>query len=347
METWEIDINLHDCLSLGEVEIGFSNFSSLDSTCREISKFEQHENYEEVHRLPVLLRLLQACQPLAAIPNFIGYERDESSDGAPGVPDKLISEVVELLEDRAATYSSAESVQVVASNLAPAAARYFSRIPPLGVDKSSFIRRNQNWNDFTSLEPLYNTSELEVVLAEANSDHPLASNKINDIKVGKGKKRKRTLHPDTDVYNKDDSEGSANEMDIVGDRSETLLEKQTQENSEDSQQFAVVKSMRDLILSIVLSLKQSSATSEVASGNGIEDEGEAITVVNCSTNKSLYFSIQESILGESARLSKQNQTSFCDLPATLASILHCLPCIRHRHVSVSIQHLALYELEQS
>ena len=94
--------NLHDYLALGQVEAGLQ---------------QSNPDEEEIARLPLFLRLLTQARPLSSVP----------FRNKPPHADQLIDEAVARLEDRAAMYSSAETVQTVACHLAPAVCRKFLR----------------------------------------------------------------------------------------------------------------------------------------------------------------------------------------------------------------------------
>jgi hypothetical protein len=90
-------LSLHDSVALGEVELGLS----ATGPCK-----------EEVQRLPILLRLLSRARPPTST-------KDSGED------DQVIQQAVNLLEDRAAIYSEAEGMEVVACHLAPFCCRRF------------------------------------------------------------------------------------------------------------------------------------------------------------------------------------------------------------------------------
>ena len=122
-------LSLHDALALGEVELGLTTVAESDE-----------RQLEEIHRLPVLLRLLSASRPLSSVPSFWDDEEKEKSNinGDSGdepntaTPiDELANQVVARLEDVAATYNVAEGVDVVACHLAPSICRNLSKIAPL------------------------------------------------------------------------------------------------------------------------------------------------------------------------------------------------------------------------
>ena len=122
-------LSLHDSLALGEVELGLTTVAET-----------AERQLEEIHRLPVLLRLLSASRPLSSVPSFWDDGEKEKSnisgesgdEPTPDTPiDELANQVVARLEDVSATYNVAEGVDVVACHLAPSICRNLSKIPPL------------------------------------------------------------------------------------------------------------------------------------------------------------------------------------------------------------------------
>jgi hypothetical protein len=103
-------LSLHDCLSLGQVELGLGSNSNSTAPCA-----------DELHRLPTLLRLLAAARPYAQQQQLLDNDDDDNDD------DDWISRTVRRLEEVGATYSAAEQVEVVACHLAPALCRTMSR----------------------------------------------------------------------------------------------------------------------------------------------------------------------------------------------------------------------------
>ena len=100
-------LSLHDCLALGEIELGLANQ-------RQPSQANDHlRATQEIQRLPYILRLLSSTRPLASISMMDWLEKNSSSDdndNHPSDKDALVDTVVDGLEDVAATYSIAEAV---------------------------------------------------------------------------------------------------------------------------------------------------------------------------------------------------------------------------------------------
>lgn len=127
-------LSLHDSLALGEVELGLLSKKHQTQT-------SSSTDLEEIHRLPVLLRLLSSARPLSSIPTFPGgtteqeegvsQARSETEGTNENNDDPITNQVVTKLEDVAATYSVAEGVDVVACHLAPTICRKLSRLTPI------------------------------------------------------------------------------------------------------------------------------------------------------------------------------------------------------------------------
>jgi hypothetical protein len=129
--------SLHDCLALGQVELGLANSTTTPTT--------NNSSNDEVHRLPLLLRWLHQARPWTRVPELIGLEEKQDTTAAITTldieapqqhgetrnEDAVLEEAVARMEDRAALYSVAEGVQLVACHLAPAACLRASRLPPL------------------------------------------------------------------------------------------------------------------------------------------------------------------------------------------------------------------------
>ena len=108
---------------------------------------------EELQRLPILLRLLSSARPLSSVPKIAAVvkkgtatimeqddeqqdeddeqQKQETNNTNEDTEDALIQRVVDRLEDRAAIYSAAEGVEVMACHLAPFLCKRLSKLPPL------------------------------------------------------------------------------------------------------------------------------------------------------------------------------------------------------------------------
>ena len=124
---------------------------------------QQHKHKQqqaEVERLPLLLRVLSKCRPLAAHDNTVSLtksfqqqhgttidekkikrnskkdedenddDNDNDNDDDNDVVDEVLEAAIRRLEDRAAVYSVSEGVEVVACHLSPFVCRKISKLPP-------------------------------------------------------------------------------------------------------------------------------------------------------------------------------------------------------------------------
>lgn len=173
-------VSLHDAIALGQYEAT----TTADT------------NLAEVHRLPVLLRLLSASRPLASLPDLkeIVSEDQEPSDTAPA--DEWLDDVVQRLEDRAALYSAAGEVEVLAGHLAPHVCRAWSRIPPLSCTQDS------------TGTPVFDTTDL-VQAADATSRR----RKLSEVSLGASSDEGNVLddYNRTGDYGEDEGEATLNE----------------------------------------------------------------------------------------------------------------------------------------
>jgi hypothetical protein len=116
-------IFLHDWLAIGEIDQALSE--------------DQRNPNEEIHRLPLFLRLLSAAQPLAAIPVLLPNREGSNKDVIS--TDPLLNSVVSKLEDVAATYSEAEGIDVLMAHHAPTVSRKLSKLPPLKRKRGEWL----------------------------------------------------------------------------------------------------------------------------------------------------------------------------------------------------------------
>jgi hypothetical protein len=119
--------SLHDWLALGDLEV------ALDPEKRNKEVLDHHN--DEIRRLPLLLRILSASQPLSSIPSIT-----QVSKSLEDTIDPLVDDVVSRIEDVAATYSEAEGVDALTSYHASSICRKISRLSPLKREK-----RKRQW----------------------------------------------------------------------------------------------------------------------------------------------------------------------------------------------------------
>lgn len=298
-------LSLHDALALGEIEAGL------------IAEKQARAEMEEIHRLPVLLRLLSSSRPLSSVPSFPpnSGNTEEPGDQETSI-DELADTVVSRLEDVAATYSCAESIDVLTNYLAPSLCKQLSKLPPL--------KRKRGQNDIE-----WETSDLVVVGAMRRS----------------GFKRRRvsetqSLRDQTDSADElnqereDLSEAgvgmSSDEEQLPGNSnhgvSRRSLETHVGAGSEDSQEVMVSKTLSDLSALVVASLEPIRTDTDADGG---------------LRNGNLSLSVDDSALSEPERNAmavdgvSDIMVTGSDLGSTVASLMHYATVLRHRHVAVS------------
>jgi hypothetical protein len=295
-------LSLHDSISLGEVEQGLSTGPTPLA--------------EEMHRLPTLLRLLSSARSLANIPKFdlekLEKEKadKEQDDDAADDADELMDEAVRRLEDRAAIYSVAEGVEVVSCHLAPVMCRTISRLRPLKKDSKSRF---------------YETEQLLLASCAVAQAPPLPSKrrKLDGVAAE---------DDDDDLHHQSEDEMSEDDADLANDdtkkRRRGSMDHPTLSSlhhSEDSQEANISRILTELTSLVVQSLKIPKEE---------EEEGARCATVDWS------ISMEDSILAE-ARQSKALLDNVggamvgSDLGATVVSLLHHTPVLRHDHVAVS------------
>jgi len=149
----DLSISLHDCISIGEIELGLERCRTFQTIHDDSLRQEEYSrSVEEVCRLPYLLRILSSTRPLASITPFVApnsklkgentvQESGDTEDENSSNNDDCLDRIVDHLEVVAATYSVAEDIDVVTNYLAPYVARNLSRLPQLyktRVDEESY-----------------------------------------------------------------------------------------------------------------------------------------------------------------------------------------------------------------
>jgi hypothetical protein len=238
--------NLHDCLALGALEYGLpyrkiltveadsasstvnsSQSTQVDSSLKKISVVAEDKNVvhteklSEIHRLPLLLRILSQSRPLSSIPSFgvvLPLQKDDTPELelTPTSDDPLLDDIVARLEDRAAIYAAAERVQMVSCHIAPAACRRLSKLPPLS-------RRKSRPHATPSESSSYDTTQLEVVTQDL----------LHSSDSGSKKQRRLSLTKQTSADTQGDFEEQDSEGDEDGDDDDILRGRRT-ENFDDS-----------------------------------------------------------------------------------------------------------------
>jgi hypothetical protein len=365
-------LGLHDFISLGEVELGLPPFSKFNlegtASINEVETISLQvpvtNKEDEIYRLPFLLRILQLSRPLSAIPVFIDDEKPDNIDSEHGCDNKdrendlkgqssvhttridpIICDAVNRIEDRAAAYSTAEGVEVVSCYLAPTVTRYISRVPTLVPIKKMDVQHDKFKHHEEYLEKRFDTAQLQISLEKTTSSGIRRNGNGSCHSVYKGKKRSRLSNIGNDDENEHDnainaSDSSGDEMKNDSKRGSGRQENEIDDNnkntaSKDSQEFAVFRTVQELVRLTIQSLNQSPSSTGLSSATMDDDADSPVTLGN-SSNRALCISMQDSILSESARTKQQQtQSGICDLPATLASLMHYVPCLSCRHVAVS------------
>jgi hypothetical protein len=325
-------LSLHDSISLGEVELGLS--------C------EHRPSDEEVRRLPLLLRLLSSSRPLSSIPTFplppLNADEDDENDdvlSSKSDTDDVIQQAVNRLEDRAALYSAAEGVEVVACHLAPYVCRKISRLAPLQRTKVKGGKGVKTGAGEFGTEELARLAANPVLASTSRS--PSTS------------KRQKVSSEASDDLQTDDLDEDEDMADVSGDATATATQNANNKrhrasaahesvlaagNSEDSQEATVTKTLSELALLVVQSL-QSTATPRKEDNDGGEGEEKS----------SLSLTIEDSILAEPRQGQGSGSASAAsigsvgggamvasDLGSMVVSLMHHAPVLRHRHVAVSL-----------
>jgi hypothetical protein len=301
-------LSLHDSLSLGEVELGLSS--------------EHRPSEEEVRRLPLLLRLLSSSRPLSCIPSFPLLPEPDAEENDEASSDAIIQQAVNRLEDRAALYSAAEGVEVVACHLAPYVCRKISRLMPL--QKSAAGEFATEDLSFVAANPVLSSrSKRQKTSSETPQNHRVASgdgNRSDDLQTDV------LLDEDEDEDMVDASVDAAatsatniNKRRLTSERESVL----GAGNAEDSQEATVTKTLSELALLVVQSLQTTPRK---------EDDGEG-------EHSSLSLTIEDSILAEARQGSADigsvgGAVVASDLGSMVASLMHHAPVLRHQHVAV-------------
>jgi hypothetical protein len=332
-------LSLHDSISLGEVELGLS--------C------EHRPSEEEVRRLPLLLRLLSSSRPLSSIPTFPLPPLDEEDENdellsSKSDTDVIIQQAVNRLEDRAALYSAAEGVEVVACHLAPYVCRKISRLAPLQRTK---VKGGSTSGSGKTGGGEFGTEELARLAA-----NPVLASTSRSSSASTSKRQKVSSEASDDLQT-DDLDEDEDMADVSGDATATATQNANNKrrrassavhesvlaagNSEDSQEATVIKTLSELALLVVQAL-QSTATPRKEDNDG-GGEGEE--------KSSLSLTIEDSILAEPRQGQGSGSASAAsmgsvgggamvasDLGSMVVSLMHHAPVLRHRHVAVSLLH---------
>lgn len=210
-------LSLHDCLSLGEINLGLEKrYEVNDTTDNNNDEQQQKKQYlrsvEEIRRLPYLLRILSRTRPLASIQSFTTMKKSNSKidgDNDDDVKnsnennnkDDDVDRLVDRLEDVTATYSVAEGIDVTTNHLAPSVAKTLSRLHPLvwkrnNNSTSSSCNTNNNEDGYAYViddefaRGYWDTEDLASVARDPISKRRRRSKNSSNkkIKLGHGRK---------------------------------------------------------------------------------------------------------------------------------------------------------------
>jgi hypothetical protein len=309
---------LHDCLSLGEVELGLLR--------QENGTTVTHQAVEEIQRLPLFLRVLSLTRPLASI-SILEDDDDNDDDDSNKKKeggDPLVNRAVERLEHVAATYSVAEGVDVVTCHLAPSVSRKLSKLPPL-------VTKAGDWDTKALAAVARNPRSSKRKRSSSNTKN-LSSNSNSSEQQPQSER------------GADGIGGSSDEDDNDGEEDEEEMEHQSLPNTpankkqkkgfvrrdsmefaaEDSQEATVTKTLSELTSLVVTSLEP------ISDDQDTEEEEQK--------GKTISLTMDDSILSESSGYAAQGAGGAMegsDLGSTVAAIMHHAPVLRSKHVAVS------------
>jgi hypothetical protein len=286
-----LSLSLHDCLSLGEIELGLERRQSVrpnhkddtDEKKADIYLSWRKEEYlrsvEEVRRLPYLLQLLSSTRPLASVQSFVASKSKSGGDSGKQISvgaadtsssdddDDYLDRIVDRLEDVAATYSVAGGIDVVTNHLAPSVAKNLSRLPPLlktRIDPNDDDKNAKNNKDYSwGTEGLVAVARDPIAKRKRLKKDPLSgSNK-------KTKQEKDGVNPETpnSANGMEDVLGTTSDEDEIIVAMDIELDETTEDRrasftrrdsmlvaAEDSQESTVIKTLSELASLVVTSL---------------------------------------------------------------------------------------------
>ncbi|KAG7348251.1 hypothetical protein IV203_016956 [Nitzschia inconspicua] len=321
--TSRLNLCLHDYLALGEIEAGLKKKPGKEEKMGEALKEASIHNHQEavleIQRLPYMLRLLSNTRPLASISTGIFKDVDNTQDNE---CDALVDNVVDRLEDVAATYSVVEGVDVMTNHLARLVTKQISRLKPLSkrlvtVDGERVVE----WDT--------------AMLAEAARDPMLTSSKRKRESTGAGDVHEDAAasltSPESDVEILGETEEDAS---IPLKKRKSVHRKHSMEvASEDSQEATFVKTLTELVSLVVASLSHNGthASSQDPDDDQNTSEGKQET--------SFSLKVDDSILSEAGRGADEETGGAMegsDLGSTVADIMHYAPVLRSNHLASAL-----------
>ncbi|KAL3939161.1 MAG: hypothetical protein SGBAC_006069 [Bacillariaceae sp.] len=309
-------LSLHDCLALGEIELGLSQSQNDNGDDNMVSRRKQ-----EIQRLPLFLRILSVARPLTAVPTFDdGKTESKISEEKEKHGDQLVHRTVERLEDAAAKYSMAEEVDVVTSYLAPTMSRKISQLPPLQKTK----------------EGKWDTKDLAAVARNPRSSKRKRRTVLSEGGEGDDDQDDYGIHESS--ADEEDEDAAADGSDH-GDKKKGTAKKQRTSTmeprdseiaaAEDTHESTFVKTLSELASLVVAALAPLEESSH--SGGGERTE----TTEGRSTKGSLSLTVDDSILNESTSGSGGAMEG-SDLGATVAAIMCNASVLQSRHVAYAL-----------
>ena len=356
-------LNLHDCAALGEYELGLtpplpSNDEAVVSSIVAATAFDETS---VVHRLPLLLRLLDQSRPLASIPRLQllgGNNNNDDVDNGPPPAEHNTTEVdcilqgtVDRLEDRIANCAAAEGVEVVTCRLAPMAGRRF-RLHGHTPDDDNDDDIGGNDNEANTI-PRHKKKKRRN--EKGSEDSPAVVGPSNDWSGD-----------DVEDEEVEDEEGGDNtdeaERSSVANRKKKRppVRRRTTTTAAavaegDSQEATVARTLSELVrlvdqwrhdqaaaAAVMASTPQFQRHRRSLPHDGPPDNaGRGGTGNEFSRRHSAYLgiSLEDSILAEERSGTSGSATApvtACDLPATVASLMFHLPMVRHRDVAAAL-----------
>jgi len=295
--------SIHDWLALGELEVALAphNLQSKDDS--------DARRRKEIRRLPLLLRMLSASQPLSSIPS-ISSSRDSVRE-AGNTADPLVDQVTSRLENVAATHGVAEGVDALVSYHAPSISRKMSRLPPLKKNK-----RTLEWD----------IQNLKVVAASPLGPPRKKRRMLDGLVASPGEEAQAN---DADTISEDDDDAMSVDEGYEGSAPLDSAVPNNPGGGEadavalDSQEAMTTKSLTEIAKLVAASLEPLTDIKD--------DEDRPSSLLLPVTTDAL---LSEPASDLDAKGSG-GAVGGCDLGATVSALMHHTPVLRHRHVAVS------------
>ncbi|KAL3924619.1 MAG: hypothetical protein SGILL_000933 [Bacillariaceae sp.] len=367
-------LSLHDCLSLGEVEIGLENQKqelkskdnnkedNADDTSTATAAAKSQRATSEIHRLPYVLRLLSSTRPLASISVMDLLQQNNSSsedkdadanaDQKQGT-DKLVDGVVDSLEDVAATYSIAEAVDVVTNHLAPSLTKKISRIKPLTRTTTATMTTTV---DGVAVEEEWDTAALADVARDPITLPSKRKRGLKTVTLDTTASAASNPPEGGTMLSSDDAASEDGPEDGPDDEAGTSvpLKKRRQAyrrdsietNAEDSQENTFTKTLAELASLVVRSLNSNGCSQNPGkdpSQQAAEDDNQTSGEQG---KASFALRTDDSILSEHFRGANEGTGGAMegsDLGSTVSAIMYHAPVLRSKHVASALCRASLQQ----